>query len=95
MTKTYSAAAVLAAAGQHGNSLPGLYQTEAGRKFIGQAVSCVGSALTGAGFRGLSKVDARDLRALGLEIVTARYIGGRPGRFVDCLVIAPAVSAEG
>ena len=65
---------------------PGLYETEDGRRFRGMPVSQVPSQLIAYGWRRVSHLDESDMRALGLEIVTARYIGGaRPKRY--CLVV--------
>ncbi len=67
---------------------PCRYQTYEGHVFIGEAVSRVPTALRNNGWRNVSRLDAHDLRQLGLEVVKAQYVGGaRPtGKFVDVVV---------
>lgn len=69
---------------------PSRYETEGGRKFLGERVSAVPAALRDAGWKNVSHFsDRSELRALGLEIVSANYVNGaRPtGRFVDVVVV--------
>lgn len=69
---------------------PGLYETKKGFKFKGLPVSEVPACLRDAGWKNVSRLDASDLKKLGLKIVTARYIGGvRPKKF--CLVVVAAL----
>ncbi len=66
---------------------PGLYQTESGISFLGMPVSQVPSQLVGCGWRNVSGLRESDLQQLGLEIATARYIGGaRAKRFCRVVV---------
>ena len=65
---------------------PGSYETETGRRVLGMPVSQVPSQLRQCGWRNVSSLDETDFRKMGLEIVTARYVGGaRPKRF--CVVV--------
>jgi len=65
----------------------GIYETAEGRKIVGATVGDARKALIEAGFRNVSRLDDRDFRSMGFEIVTARYIGGaRPKRFCPVLV---------
>lgn len=65
---------------------PSRYRTEDGREFIGEPCSGVAGVLRDAGWRGVGQLDEYDLRALGLEVVTARYVSGaRPAR--PCRVV--------
>lgn len=66
---------------------PGHYETKDGHKFQGMPVSQVPRQLIDCGWRNVSHLDASDFMMMGLEIVTARYIGGaRPKRFCDVVV---------
>lgn len=66
---------------------PGRYETKAGRKFLGMPVSQVPSQMIDCGWRNVSSLDEPDFRAMGLEIVEARYIGGaRPKRYCRVVV---------
>ena len=63
------------------------YQLEDGRVIKAIPVSEVGAALIANGWRNVSRIDCSDLRAIGFEILVARYVAGaRPKRF--CNVIA-------
>lgn len=55
---------------------PGRYETEDGTDFLGMPVSQVPSQLVDQGWRNVSRLDEFDFKAMGLEIVTARYVGG-------------------
>jgi hypothetical protein len=68
---------------------PSRYRTREGREVVGDCVSRVSGALRDAGWRRVPRLEASDLRQLGLEIVEAEYVnGGRPtGKFVDVVVI--------
>ena len=71
---------------------PSRYRTREGRIVIGDAVSCVASALRADGWRNVGRIDRCDLKDLGLEIVEAEYINGaRPtGKFVPVVVVKEA-----
>jgi hypothetical protein len=61
---------------------PGLYETEGGDLLLGMPVSQVPSQLINCHWRNVSRIDESDLKRMGLEIVTARYVGGcSPKRF--------------
>jgi hypothetical protein len=69
---------------------PGLYQRYDGTTFKGMPVSQVPAQLIQNGWRRVSRLDESDFRKMGLEIVTARYVGGaRPKRF--CAVVVACV----
>ena len=66
---------------------PGRYETQAGVRFSGMPVSEVPKQLRACGWRNVSHLDQSDFIAMGLKVVTARYIGGaRPKRFCDVVV---------
>lgn len=66
----------------------GLYEADDGRKFQGCTVSGTPKQLIdGGGWKNVSHLDEHDFRAMGLEIVWARYVGGaRPKRFCQVIV---------
>ncbi len=55
---------------------PGLYQDQTGNLFYGMPVSQVPSQLRECGWKNVSRLDESDFRKMGLEILTARYVGG-------------------
>lgn len=66
---------------------PGWYETESGERFQGMPVSQLPKQLIDCGWRNVSRLDRSDFRALGLEVVSARYVGGaRPKRFCDVVI---------
>lgn len=71
------------------DKFPAKYATVDGRVVVGDRVSNVASALRGAGWRNVPRLDSYDLRKLGLEVVAAEYVGGaRPtGKFIEVVVI--------
>lgn len=74
---------------------PGRYETEAGRVFLGMPVSEVPKQLRSSGWKNVSRLDRSDFRSLGLEIVTARYVGGaRAKRFCDVVVATWALDLK-
>lgn len=71
---------------------PGLYEDETGNQFLGMPVSQVPSQLIQCGWRNVSHLDQYDFKALGLEIRTARYVGGvHKKRFCE-VVVGPIMS---
>jgi hypothetical protein len=74
---------------------PGLYETKTGEKFYGMPVSQVPSQLVDAGWRNVSRLDGSDFSAMGLRIVTARYVGGAHAkRFCDVVVASGVPHTE-
>jgi hypothetical protein len=68
---------------------PGLYETPNGKRFFGMPVSEVPKQLRECGWRRVPRMDTYYLANLGLEIVTARYVGGvHPKRFCDVVIAA-------
>lgn len=68
---------------------PGLYEEEGrGLCFHGMPVSEIPSQLRACGWSGVPRFDRHDLRALGLRIITARYVGGFGSkRFCDVVIV--------
>lgn len=65
---------------------PGLYETDAGLRFLGAPVSETPKLLREAGWRRVGRLDMGDLERMGLQVVHARYVGGaHPKRF--CWVV--------
>ena len=76
---------------------PGLYEATDGRTFKGTPVSEIAKRLRDIGWRNVGReyTDWNWLRALGLEIVKARYIGGaRPKQFCLVVVASPYYKQE-
>jgi hypothetical protein len=67
---------------------PGLYETAEGRRFQGMPVSQIPSQLVACRWRNVSRLDEFDLRDMGLEIVTARYVGGAHAKKFCRVVVA-------
>lgn len=66
---------------------PGRYQTPKGGTFEGMPVSQIAQQLRDCGWRNVPRIDAYDLRKMGLIIVNARYVGGAHAkRFCDVVV---------
>jgi hypothetical protein len=66
---------------------PGLYEDPGGKRFQGMPVSQVPSQLRSCGWRGVPRYDQHDIRDMGLEVRTARYVGGvHPKRFCEVVV---------
>jgi hypothetical protein len=66
---------------------PGLYEDPLGRRFMGMPVSQAPKQLIECGWRNVSRLDKCDFEKMGLEIVTARYVGGvKPKKFCDVIV---------
>jgi hypothetical protein len=66
---------------------PGRYEDEGGNRFEGMPVSQVPSQLIREGWRNVSHLAESDFEDMGLEIVTARYVGGvRPKKFCQVVV---------
>ena len=74
-------------------SWPARYTTAAGRVVVGEAASAVTTALRGEGWRGVPRLDASDLRKMGLEVVEAYYSGNdrKGGRLVPVVVLREGV----
>ena len=72
---------------------PARYTTATGRVVVGEAVSAVTTALRGEGWKGVPRLDAYDLKKMGLEIVEAYYsAGGRKGgRMISVVVLREGV----
>lgn len=69
---------------------PCRYETEDGIIFLGLPVSQVPAQLICCGWKNVSRLDTSDFMKLGLEVVTARYVGGvRPKKF--CRVVVAQV----
>lgn len=68
---------------------PGRYETEEGRQIWGVPVSGLATALREAGWRNVPPFDSYECKKMGLEVVSARYVGGaRPKRFCEGVVAA-------
>jgi len=65
------------------------YETKDGRVVRAVRVSEFAASMRDAGWRNVPKLDAYDLRKLGLEVVVAQYVNGAhpTGRFIDVLVL--------
>ena len=74
---------------------PGRYEDENGNIFEGMPVSQVPSQLRDCRWRNVSHLDASDFRKMGLEIVTARYVGGvKKKRFCRVVVAKQYTPAD-
>lgn len=70
------------------NKYASMYETVEGRRVIGDRLSNLSSILRGNGWRNVPRFNQSDVRQLGLEIVFAQYVNGRPtGKFVPVVVV--------
>ncbi|MDX2277749.1 MAG: hypothetical protein NW206_20040 [Hyphomonadaceae bacterium] len=67
------------------------YEDTSGKVWIGAPVSEIASRLRDNGWRNVGRIDASDLRKLGLTVLSARYVSGvRAKRFCDVVVAQAA-----
>lgn len=85
MKRTLTASDVIAAI----MKWPGLYEDENGRRFQAMPVSQIPSQLVSCGWRRVSHLNhASDYTSMGLQVVTARYVGGVHAKRFCSVVVA-------
>ena len=72
---------------------PSRYETESGEVFMGRLLEDAKSDMIRKGWRGISgwRLDADDVKQLGIRVVRARYIGGvrKKGFAHDVIYLEP------